>query len=151
MRDNISSLNTRILYITSDRFKDSEYCLFEAGAGWITRTAKEYDIITTSYEEIPHFFQWDKITENFVAKDTGELVLNRHTYQYLIRIVNRAIRHLNKGREIAEDCCIPEIEEQKLPTGHQMEIEGLDINDFYEPNRKVHFEAAIREWRNKRL
>lgn len=151
MRDNISSLNTRILYITSEKFRDSEYCLFEAGAGWITRSAKEYDILTTSYNEIPQFLKKEKITENFVDTCTKELVLNRNTYQYLIRLVNRAINHLNKGRAIMEDTLIPSIEEKDLPTGHYIASEDLDINDLYDQDIKNHFEAAAKEWRDSRL
>lgn len=45
IRKSIISQNTLMAFVTGNHFKDSEYCLFEAGAGWATRTVREYQIL----------------------------------------------------------------------------------------------------------
>lgn len=149
MHDNITSLDTRILYITSDRFRRSEYCLFEAGAGWATRSSEEYDVLTTSYSAIPPFLNKNKITTNF-TNSKRELVFNRDTYQDLIMLVNRAIDHLNKGRKVASQSPIPKIKVGDLPSELQLAKDGRDIEDLYDRDIKLLFEAAKTKWDTKR-
>lgn len=58
IKECISDVKTRILYVTTPSFLDSPYCMFEGGAGWVTRGIGEFDILTTNYGDIPEFKLW---------------------------------------------------------------------------------------------
>jgi hypothetical protein len=74
-----------LLYLTSHEYKDSEFCMFEGGAGWATRSIGDYIVLSLTHEEIPKFitngklefcFEKDKsIPLNAGRQATGEPLL----------------------------------------------------------------------------
>lgn len=103
--------NTQILFLTSKNFLDSQYCLFEGGAAWATRAIGEYRIISLDYDSIPKFLTNGKPEFSFNMKDKNSFILNKQSYENLIKILNKAIEHLNKNREIMKKPTVPLIPE----------------------------------------
>lgn len=110
VKRNIMSDSALIAYFTSPYFKNSEYCLFEGGAGWATRTVDDYLILSTTYSGIPEYLT-DGRPERTLANN-GEIVLDRTNYHHWVSFMNGMIEHLNEGRRIGDK---PEIKPFVVP------------------------------------
>lgn len=145
MKRNITNANTRIVYVITPRFTDSDYCMFEAGAGWATRTPGEFDLLTSHYDHVPQYLRTQRTPVNFVDQN-GKLLLNRDTYFSLVDVANRLIDHLNEGRTFRNEALIPHIEENELPEDAELREQNKKIEDCYNPDIKRFFETAIDFW-----
>lgn len=145
MKRNITNANTRIVYVITPRFTDSDYCMFEAGAGWATRTPPEFDLLTSHYNHVPQYLLSQRTPVNFVDQD-GRLLLNRETYTSLIDVANRLIDHLNEGRRFRNEDLIPHVEENELPEDAELIEANKKIEEFYNPTIKQFFKTAIETW-----
>lgn len=128
IKRNIVSDNTLLAYITSANFRGSENCLFEAGAGWATRTVGEYHILSTRYEDIPDWLT-NRKRESCVSV-SGEIELTAQKYNYLVALLNTLIAHLNCGRDIKEEELIQEFETSVFPDKKELEESGANIIDY---------------------
>lgn len=122
--------NTQILFLTSKNFLDSQYCLFEGGAAWATRAIGEYRIISLDYDSIPKFLTNGKPEFSFNMKDKNSFILNKQSYENLIKILNKAIEHLNKNREIMKKPTVPLIPEAKFKDEVEARKEGKTDRDY---------------------
>lgn len=110
IRNHLKSSNTRVAYVTGNAFLSSQYCLFEAGAGWALRTRNEFDILAAKYENVPHFFQNGRVISElfYLDETTKRPKYNRRGMIHLFETINRLIRHLNHGRRINSKNELPE-------------------------------------------
>jgi hypothetical protein len=120
--------NTDILFLTSDNFLKSQYCLFEGGAAWATRAVLEYCIISLDYNSIPEFLTNGKPEFSFSIKDEHSLELNEQSYTNLVKILNRIIEHLNKNR--TENSQVKLIPTVIFPDKVQLKRDGKSLNDY---------------------
>lgn len=126
IKNNIIHKNAMIVYFNYPSFSASEYCLFEGGAGWASRSAEDIHIITSHFNEIPSLLQtYDK----FVTVLTRNL--DRLTYKQLVSSINTMVRHLNKGRK--DDNKIEEIISNPLPTDLELSRSRKNIEDHFDP------------------
>lgn len=103
--------NNDILFLTSSNFGDSEFCLFEGGAAWATKSVGDYKIMALTYDSIPQFLTNGKSEIVFNIRSKDDLLLDEIKYNYLVVILNRLIRHLNKNREVSGLPTVPILQE----------------------------------------
>lgn len=120
--------NNDILFLTSPNFGESEFCLFEGGAAWATRSVGDYKIMALTYDSIPKFLTNGKSEIVFNAKQKNDLVLDEVKYNYLVVILNRLINHLNKNRVIAGTPPVELLSEIKIPD--KVELKKLGKTEF---------------------
>ena len=138
IRRNITSDNTLLTYFTSAHFRESEYCLFEAGAGWATRSIGAYEILSTTFDDIPNYLTNAK-TERCL-KANGSISLDRETYGLLVPFLNNLILHINKGREITGSTPIALFSEIDFPDKVELSRSRKSDIDYMD-------EDIVRYWR----
>ena len=141
IKEMIIDSNTDVLFFTSKNFLNSQYCLFEGGATWATRSRPGYSIISIDYDSIPVFLTNGKPEFSFDSKDKNSFNLNAQNYKNIVVILNRLIRHLNNNNRLRGQKEVPEIEFVEIPDRVQMSKEGKVINDY--------FDNEVQEYWNK--
>ena len=137
--------NTDILFFTSDNFRNSQYCMFEGGAAWATRSVVGYSIISLDYNSIPEYLTNGKPEFTFSTKDRSSFVLNKQSYSNLVIILNRLISHLNNNRiKIGEDP-IELIPEPQFDDLVQMRIKGKEIKDYMDSDVYLYWQTYVIE------
>ena len=127
IRENITAKNALLVYLTSKNYKQSEYCMFEGGAGWATRGVGDYILMSLSYSEIPEFLTNGKLEFSFIKNN--EIVLSKDTYDFITNnVLNIIIEHLNKSRD--EDEKISLFDKPDFPTDIEMRNAGKSACDF---------------------
>lgn len=119
-----------ILFLTSANFGHSEFCLFEGGAAWATKSVGDYKILALTYDSIPQFLTNGKseVVLNIKAKE--DLQLDEIKYNYLVNIFNRLISHLNKNREVSGMPQVPVLSEVHIPDMVELKRLGKTPIDF---------------------
>lgn len=90
--------NTDILFFSSKNFLKSQFCLFEGGAAWATRAIYKYSLISVDYNSIPKFLTNGKVEFTFDSANKDSFTLTEQNYSNLVKILNRAIKHLNNNK-----------------------------------------------------
>lgn len=136
IKDTLKNVNTKICYVVADHFHKSNFCLFEAGAGWITRGVDEYHIVASAYDAVPAWLRGQvTIYPIELAKD-----LSRNSYLMIVKVVNGLIEHINKGR--AKDKHVSQIEEKNIPDGEKLELKEKEIEEFFDKDVHESYLAA---------
>lgn len=141
IRRNIISDNTLIAYFTSANFRESEYCLFEAGAGWATRGIGQYQLLSTAYEDIPDYLTNSKSER--CLNISGSIALDRDSYALLVPFLNNLINHINKSRIILGDEVIDVFPDPKFPDKVEMEKMDKVDRDFMDDEIVTYWEKYI--------
>lgn len=142
IRDNILAANTLLFYLTSKNFGTSEFCLFEAGAGWATRAVNEYLKLNVEYAAVPAFLSNSRV--EFQLLDGGTITLTPAVHNYLIeRVLNPMIEHLNQGRKIAEEDEIELFEKVAFPTVVELRRAKKVLSDYFDSSIVEHWDAHI--------
>lgn len=145
IKNMIVSDNTDILFLTSEGFMKSEYCLFEGGAAWATRSVLEYGIIALDYDKIPKFLTNGKPEFSFNTKKRTSFELNEQNYSNLIIILNRLISHLNKNRQIAGLPNVSLIPEPKFEDLVRMKKQGKKFQDYLDKDVNEYWQTYVIE------
>ncbi len=130
IKKNILKNNVLLLYLTSKDYKMSEFCMFECGAGWATRSVGDYICLSLTYSEIPKFITNGKLEFSFeVDKD---IPLNRQSYIFIVKMLNRVIDHLNAGRRAngIEEIHLFEVEE--LPSDIELARRNEELSNYFD-------------------
>lgn len=127
--------NNDILFLTSPNFGKSEFCLFEGGAAWATKSVGDYKIMALTYDSIPKFLTNGKSEVVFNINTKDDLRLDEIKYNYLVAILNRLISHLNKNREVSGLPQVPLLEEIRIPD--RVELKKLNKKPVDFMNRYV--------------
>lgn len=128
IRKNILKDNVMLLYLTSNAYKKSEFCMFEGGAGWATRGVGEYTVMSLTYPEIPKFITNGKL--EFTFEKNKDILLDKETYLFLVKMFNKIIDHLNAGRCVNGEPKIDEIASTDFPSDLELFETGKTIFDF---------------------
>ena len=137
--------NTQILFLTSKNFLNSQYCLFEGGAAWATRSIGMYRIVSLDYDSIPKFLTNGKPEFSFSMKDKDSFVLNKQSYENLVKVLNAAIEHLNKNREVTKKSAVPLIPEVKFKDEVEMKKEGKTDRDYMNQDVLEYWKTYVEE------
>lgn len=127
--------NNDILFLTSPNFGKSEFCLFEGGAAWATKSVGDYKIMALTYDSIPKFLTNGKSEVVFNIDTKDDLRLDETKYNYLVAILNRLIMHLNKNREVSGLPQVQLLEEIHIPD--RVELKKLNKEPIDFMNRHV--------------
>lgn len=122
--------NNDILFLTSSNFGSSEYCLFEGGAAWATKSVGDYKIMALTYDSIPQFLTNGKSEVVFNIKAKEDLQFDEIKYNYLVTILNRLIQHLNKNREVSGLTLVSTLTEVHVPDKVELKKLGKTPTDF---------------------
>jgi hypothetical protein len=142
IKENITSANTLIFYLTSKHFQDSEFCMFEGGAGWATRGVSEFLKLNVEYAAVPTFLSNSRPEIELLS--SGEISLTSDIHNYLIeRLLNPMIEHLNRGRAIEEQAEIIPFAPVTFPTEVELVREGKVRSDYYDTNIVEHWNVHI--------
>lgn len=98
IKENITNNNTAVFFYTSEAFMNSEYCMFEGGAVWATRTNQDFYITFEEFEKIPDYLNLKQEFKFGLKKDTD--ILEGQNYLKIVDTLNFFIDHINKGRMI---------------------------------------------------
>ena len=126
--------NTLLFYLIGYDYKKSEFCMFEGGAGWATRSVGEYPILSIKYEHIPQFLTNKKA--EFGLMNAGTIALSADNYVFIVKVLNRIINHLNKGREIRHETFLDLFQEQTIPDKLDLVRQDKTAEDFMNPTIK---------------
>lgn len=146
IKDNIIKKNVLLVYLTSKTYMGSQYCMFEGGAGWATRSVGEYIVMSLTYPEIPEFITNGKLEYTFEKKD--KVALDRDTYTFLLKALNRIIGHINAGRVANAESIIELFEEKEIPNDLIISKEGKDIKDYMDSDIKEYWDFYVEKGAN---
>lgn len=141
IRKNILKDNVMLLYLTSNAYKKSEFCMFEGGAGWATRGVGEYTVMSLTYPEIPKFITNGKL--EFTFEKNKDIPLDKETYLFLVKMFNKIIDHLNAGRCVNGEPKIDEIASIDFPSDLELFETGKTIFDFMDKDLVKHWNFYI--------
>lgn len=139
---NIVRDNVLLLYLTSNAYKSSEFCMFEGGAGWATKSVGDYYVLSLTYPEIPKFITNGKL--EFTFEKNKDIPLDRPTYMFIVRMLNKIIDHLNAGRVANGEELISSFEEKDLPSDLELETQNKTIEEYFDNDIKRHWEYYIK-------
>lgn len=141
IKQNILKDNVLLLYLTSNAYKASEFCMFEGGAGWATRSVGEYIALSLTYPEMPQFITNGKL--EFCFEKNKDIPLDRPTYLFIIKMLNNIIRHLNAGRHANAEDEIPEFEVVTIPSDIELSKLKKQASDYMDKDIKEHWDFYI--------
>lgn len=148
IKRNIISNNVYVVFLDTMNFIHSQYCLFEGGAFWATRTVEECLHLHFGIKCIPDYLnnnekyhvalcnsQNNKINESIFE-------LDRRKYNELVSAINLMIEHLNRSslhiyKKISELLLLPsvpsdiELERQNKCLKDLMDRDFVEYRDFY--------------------
>lgn len=108
--------NTLLFFLIGYKYGKSQFCLFEGGAGWVTRGVGEYPILSVKYEHIPKFLTNGKNEMALWSNvNKGCIRLDRNTYQDVVTLLNKLIAHINQGRKIRNESLVPMFDIAVIP------------------------------------
>jgi len=135
--------NTDILFLTSDYFMRSQYCLFEGGAAWATRAILDYSIVALDYNSIPDFLTNKKSEFSFSTKNKNSFILNEQNYSNLVIVLNRIISHLNKNRQQKGEQEVSLISEPSFDDLVQMKALGKEPKDYMDTDVYTYWQTYV--------
>ena len=141
VKECILQQNTLMVFLVGRHYKSSEFCMFEGGAGWATRSVDEYPIISVKPEHIPKFLTNDKL--EFGLWKNGKIELSQETYLFVVHLLNRMIRHVNGGRRIKGEPLIPEFPETAIPDQLELFRMHKTVEDYMDNLVKECWEAIV--------
>ena len=141
--------NNDILFLTSPNFGSSEYCLFEGGAAWATKSVGDYKIMALTYDSIPQFLTNGKSEIVFNIQSKDDLPLDGIKYNYLVTILNRLINHLNKNREVSDIPLVPLLSEITIPDKVELKMLNKQPIDFMDSTIIDYWNSYVMEQSDK--
>ncbi len=124
-KKNIVDTNTVLFFYSTEDFRKSEYCMFEGGAAWATRTKKDIFVSFDKYENVPDYLNNDNEFQHCLREDTD--ILSGDEYNKLVQSLNFLIDHINEGRKIQGREEVNRFEEVDFPDKVQQE-EGIVVS-----------------------
>lgn len=142
LKENITDANTLIFYLTSKNFRRSEFCLFEGGAGWATRSVSEYLKLNMDFQSIPAFLTNGKSEATLL--DSDAILLTPELHNYLIDgIFNPMITHLNRGRDVAGEPQIAPFVREPYPSALELAKLGRTHEDYFDATIAEHWNLLV--------
>lgn len=145
IRDFIIAKDNDILFITSKNFKNSEYCLFEGGAAWATKSIEDYKIWNLdNYDNIPKFLTNGKSEYVFEAINIESYDLKPYDYKNIVNIINNIIAHLNKNKEVKGEKPVGLISLPQFPDEVQLKKTGKCYRDYYDADLMDYWDTYVK-------
>lgn len=129
INDNLTNANSYALFFTcSEKFKESEFCMFEGGAAWAVKQNSIIGLIYRDYKEhVPTYLKNMKNRKIYLKNP----ILDRSTYISVVGLINSLIEYLNKN--YIEDILKKNyIDLSLIPSDVELETMGKELKDFYD-------------------
>ncbi|WEV47281.1 ATP-binding protein [Bifidobacterium sp. ESL0690] len=143
IKANIVSDNSFVVYLTTPAFRTSDYCMFEAGAGWATRGVDDYRIISTRNDDIPAYLSNDRPEVTLYDSQSETIKLDRKTYIELVAILNQLIDHINKAREIKNEVKVIRFPEPQIPDDAELAQLHTTVNDYMDSDIQTYWNCFV--------
>ena len=143
IKDYIIHKKNDILFLTSNNFGSSEYCLFEGGAAWATKSVGDYKILALTYDSIPQFLTNGKSEAVLNIKGLDDLKMDKAKYCHIVDALNRIINHLNKNRLINDEAAVPNIPEPEFPDKVELKRLGKTMEDYMDKEILTYWETYV--------
>lgn len=126
----LTNTNSYVVFcIGSEKFMESEYCMFEGGAAWATKQKDSIGLIYNDYDKfVPTYLKSMKKTKVNFANP----IMNRDLYVSIIKLLNSLIDYINRNY-IDETNKKPLINEN-LPDEVQLEECNQTLESSYDKN-----------------
>lgn len=131
---NIIDNNTIMFFYSTEEFLESEFCMFEGGAAWATRTQDDFFITFDDYKNIPTYL--NPMDEFLLSLNNSSDIFNGVTYNGVVQSLNFLIRHINIGREINHEIIISLFGEVDFP-------DSVELSEGVRPKLN---ETIIKYW-----
>lgn len=127
INDNLTNSNScACFFICSDKFKQSDFCMFEGGAVWAVKQDSIIGLMYNDYDnDVPTYL---KNMRNKKVKLNNKL--DRNTYIALVDYLNYIIGYLNQNY-IEEELKKPLITETSIPDDLELSLLNKEAQDFY--------------------
>lgn len=142
IKESITDANTLVFYMTSKNFLKSEFCLFEGGAGWATRSVNEYLKLNMDFRSIPAFLTNGKSEATILHSNKIQLTPELHNY-LIDGIFNPMIAHLNRGRAVSGDVVLQPFIRQEYPPGLEMAKLGKIAEEYFDEVIAEHWRLLV--------
>ena len=132
IRNNIAKDNVMLVFLDTVNFNKSQFCMFEGGAFWATRSVEACRHIHMSPRWIPKYIEselYNTLISNceIIEDDIG--VLSEKKYRELIIVFNGLIDHLNKSSLRIENK-IKKFESYNAPTPRELDENNENVLDY---------------------
>lgn len=128
INETLTSNNTYVVFcIASEKYKESEYCMFEGGAAWAVKQKGTIGLIYNDYDDyVPNYLKnMPNIQVNF-----SNTALDSNTYISIVKLLNSLITYLN--RNFMEDNSKKAIiKENIIPNQVELAKLGKSESDYY--------------------
>lgn len=133
IKDNIVENNVLVLFLDTANFNKSQYCLFEGGAFWATRSIEDCIHVHTATDWIPDYIN-DRQKYHVPLNATKKLhqtafELTPKKYNELCDIFNIMINHLNKSSLHLENKIL-NISKVNFPSEMDMENASIEATSL---------------------
>lgn len=119
--------NTYIVFsIESDKFKASEYCMFEGGAAWAVKQNNTIGLVYNDYKNnVPTYLKSMKK----IKVDVASVDMQRYIYVSIVNLLNSIIEYLN--RNYAEEKDRKPFISCELPTDVELENRKETLAQYF--------------------
>jgi len=143
IRENIINEEALILYLTYSHYRKNEFCLFEGGAGWATRSVNDYVVVAGKYGDIPECLTTGQPRQEITCVENGKIELTQRTYIRLVPVLNRIIDHINNGRQKSNEPLVRLFETPEVLDQVQLNEMGKTARDFMDIDICKYWDAYI--------
>ena len=151
IKSTIAESSTLVLFMDSRNFVKSQFCMFEGGAFWATRSVEDCAHIAIQFSDIPEYindrnkYHVTLSQEDEVGKEIFDLT--REKYKEIVSLLNLLIDHLNKSA-IHASSQIPLFPEPNFPDEVELIRQEKKIEDFFDPIVKEYWQTYVQRFRN---
>ena len=135
--------NTLLFYLIGHKYKKSEFCMFEGGAGWATRAIGEYPILAIKHGHIPKFLTNGKDEFHLFDNATGTISLDRNNYVKVVYILNVLIGHINNGRNVRGESLVPLFKTTPIPDKVKLARLKKSEQDYMDEKIKEYWKVYV--------
>ena len=136
--------NTLLFFLIGYKYGKSQFCLFEGGAGWVTRGVGEYPVLSVKYEHIPKFLTNGKNEMALWSNvNKGCIKLDRNTYQDVVTLLNKLIAHVNQGRKMRNEHTVPLFDVVVIPKKPELMKLGKTEQDYMDATLLEYWNAYV--------
>lgn len=137
--------NTLLFYLIGHKYMQSQFCMFEGGAGWATRSIGEYPIVAVKHGHIPKFLTNNKKEISLYNESKGTIPLDRNNYENIVHVLNVIINHINQGRKLRGEPIVPLFSEEPLPKKTILVRKHKSECDYMDKKIKEHWKVYVEE------
>lgn len=137
--ENLTQTNSyATFFICSNKFKKSEYCMFEGGAAWAVKQNSKIGLIYLNYGEIPEYLKNMKNSKYYIKNQ-----IDRDGYISLVNMLNSMIQYLNNN--YSNDSDKKALIECNIPNDAELKAKNETCNSYFDADIISYWNSYIGE------